>query len=278
VSAASDHRSARAPARNRMPDVAQVPNSPVQLVGDIADFSGETFRGFAHLGQFGSEVLRQAAIIATGSTLIILFTLFLLGSAAGQEVSAVARALGADPIAPDFGCVVASEGITTFIFGFILAAKVGCGMVAEIGSMRVREEVDAVQVMGIRPVTYLIGTRFVGAMVVLPFIYMLSLATSQFGMFINSAIRYGDVSSGTFQLFCFTSIDTRVLLTSFTHGMLMSAGVLLIALYYGWRVSGGPVEVGAATARSMAVNVVFCTATYVVYNLAFGYRTFVPIA
>lgn len=257
---------------------SDTPDGALATTGDVALFGVQTARELTHIRPFLPEVLRQAAIIATGSTLIIIFTTFLLGSAGGQEASAVARALGADPIAPAFTCVVTSEGIVAFIFGYILAAKVGCGMVAEIGSMRVREEVDAVEVMGVRPLAYLVGTRFLGAMAVLPFIYLIALGTSFFGGYVNSAVRYGDVSPGTYQLFCFTSIDTRLLATSLLHGVTICAGVLLIALYFGWKVRGGPVEVGEATARSMAVNVVFCTASYTAYNLAFGYRFFVPIA
>ncbi|HYF27383.1 MAG TPA: ABC transporter permease [Baekduia sp.] len=254
------------------------PVTGIAVLGDIGLFSLHSIRELPRVGPYMSEVLRQAAIIATGSTLIIVMVTFLLGSAVGQEAAAIARALGADPAAATFGCVASTEAINTFIFGYILAAKVGCGMVAEIGSMRVREEVDAIEVMGIRSLTFLVGVRLAGAMLVLPFIYILSIATSQAGSFVNAAIRYGDVSQGTYSFFCFNSIDARVMATSFLHGMVVVVGVILVALYYGWKVRGGPVEVGVATAKSMAVNIVFCTATFLIYDLTFQIRPFLPIA
>jgi phospholipid/cholesterol/gamma-HCH transport system permease protein len=248
------------------------------VLGDIATFAYRALAELPRVRPYAGEVLRQASLIATGSTLVIIAVTFLLGSAVGQESAAVARALGADPAAATFGCVASTEAINTFIYGYILAAKVGCGMVAELGSMRVREEVDAIEVMGIRSMAFLVGVRFAGAMLVLPFIYLLSVATSEAGSFLNAAVRYGDVSQGTYSFFCFNSIDTRVLIGSFVHGMVVTSGVLLIALYYGWRVRGGPVEVGVATAKSMGVNIVFCTATFLVYDLTFQVRPFLPIA
>jgi phospholipid/cholesterol/gamma-HCH transport system permease protein len=255
-----------------------IPEGPLAVLGDIGLFTGRLIREVGAVRPYATETLRQAGIIVTGSTLIILFVTFLLGSAVGQESAAIARALGASPAAGDFGCVASTEAIPTFIFGYILAAKVGCGMVAEIGSMRVREEIDAIEAMGIRSFTYLAGTRFVGAMLVLPFIYPLSIAAAEAGAVSNALLRYHDVSPGTFYFFCFSAISPRVLLTSWIHGMVICIGVLSIALYYGWRVRGGPVEVGAATARSMAVNIVFCTATFLIYDLTFQVRSFLPIA
>jgi phospholipid/cholesterol/gamma-HCH transport system permease protein len=132
--------------------------------------------------------------------------------------------------------------------------------------------------MGVASFVYLVPIRFFGALMVLPLIYVISVGVSEAGMLVNSLYRYGDSSAGTFAFFCFNAISPRILLTSFIHGIVVIAGVLSIALYFGWKVRGGPVEVGVATARSMAVNIIFCTATYLVYNLTFVIRPFVPVA
>lgn len=255
-----------------------MPDGGVESVGAVTRFGWRALRSLRTTAPYASEVLRQAAILVSGSTLVILFVSFLLGSAVGQESAAVARALGATPAAANFGCVASSEAINTFIFGYILAAKVGCGMVAELGSMRVREEVDAIEVMGVRSFSYLVGTRMLAAMLVLPFVYILSIATAQLGMYVNAAIRYGDVSPGTFGFFCFNAINPRLMFTSILNGTVLVISVTAISLAFGWKVRGGPVEVGVATARAMAVNIVFCTAVYLLYNLTFGIRSFVPVA
>jgi phospholipid/cholesterol/gamma-HCH transport system permease protein len=255
-----------------------IPEGTVARLGDMGIFAWRLVREARHVRPYFGEVVRQAGIIVTGSTMIILFVLFLLGSAVGQESSAVARALGASPAAANFGCIASTEAIPTFSFGYILAAKVGCGIVAELGAMRVQEEIDAIEVMGVRSFAYLVGTRFYGTLLVVPFIYLLSIAASEAGMLVNSLIRYHDVSPGTFTFFCFNAIKPRILFTSFIDGLATAFGVLTIALYYGWKVRGGAVEVGVATARSMAVNIIFCTALYLVYALLFVFRPFVSLA
>lgn len=255
-----------------------IPTGDVARFGDMVLFGLRILQSLGRMRPYLSESLRQATIIANGSTLIILVVMFLLGSGLGQEAAAVARALGAAPAAATFGAIGSTESLPTFIFGYVLAAKVGCGMVAELGAMRVREEIDAIEVLGTPSFLFLVVTRFLGAMLVVPFIYIISIGASNFGSILNALYRYGDVSPGTFIYTFFNAIDPMTLLRSFIHGMVMSVGIIVVALYYGWKARGGPVEVGMATARSMAVNIVFSTLTMTVYIFFVDPRPLLSIA
>jgi len=106
---------------------------PLEGLGEWAQFMWRALREIRRLGPLASEVLRQAAIIATGSTLVIVFVTFLIGGSCGVEASFVGRQVGAGIAAPFFASVVHVRDIVPVLFGMILAAKVGCGMVAELG-------------------------------------------------------------------------------------------------------------------------------------------------
>jgi phospholipid/cholesterol/gamma-HCH transport system permease protein len=224
------------------------------------------------------EVLRQAAFIATGSTLVIVAIAFLAGGSCGLESTVLARGFGFDPIAGGFSGWCTLREVVPFVFGYILAAKVGCGFVAELGAMRVGEEIDALEAMGVRSLAHLVTVRLVACAIVLPLAYALSIASSYAAAYLMSVVRFGDVSPGTWDLFFLTFQDGWDLLYSAIKGLTIAAFVIVTALYHGYNVRGGPIEVGVATARSMAVNIIGVTAISMVGTLIFwGANPRIPV-
>ena len=252
---------------------------PLRGVGEWALFVWRAVKGIGRLGSFAPEVLRQAAIIATGSVLVIMFVTFVLGNSCGFETTAIARSLGADPAAPAFSLFCSTREVAPTVFGFILSAKVGCGIVAELGAMRVDDEVDAIEVMGIPSIPFLVSTRLLGAMIVLPFVYYLATMSAQFGAWVASLVRYGDISQGTWELFFYTAISPVDLLLTLAKGVAIAAFVISTSVYFGYTVRGGPVEVGIATSRSMVVNIVGTAVIGATGTLLFWvFRANVPVA
>jgi phospholipid/cholesterol/gamma-HCH transport system permease protein len=235
------------------------PRDTLELLSELASFARDLARELPHVRHYAGEALRQAALIAAGSTLVMLAIAFLAGGSCGLESTVLARAFGFDPIAGGFSAWCSLREVVPFVFGYILAAKVGCGFVAELGAMRVSEEIDALEAAGVRSLAYLAGTRVVACAVLLPLAYLLSVAAAYTAAYLMSAVRFGDVSPGTWKLFFFTFQDGWDLAFSMIKGAVISAWVVLTALYYGYGVRGGPVDVGEATARSMAVGIVGVT-------------------
>lgn len=229
------------------------------LVGDIAAFAWEALRQLRFVRVYGGEVLRQAAVVATGSTLVIMSIAFLAGGSCGLESTALARSFGVDPVAGGFSSWCTMREVVPFVFGYILAAKVGCGIVAELGAMQVNEEVDAMEVMGVRSIAFLVTSRMIAAAIVLPIAYLLAVASSYAAAYLMSVKRFGDVSQGTWDLFFYNFQDPVDLLYSMIKGLVIAVFVMSTALYFGYKVRGGPIEVGTATARSMAVNIIGVT-------------------
>jgi phospholipid/cholesterol/gamma-HCH transport system permease protein len=241
----------------------------VKVVGEVGSFAASLVRVLPHVGRYASEVLRQAAIVAASSTLVICVIAFLAGGSCGLESSALARSFGTAPIAAGFSAWCTLREVVPFVFGYVLAAKVGCGMVAELGAMRVSEEIDALDAMGVRSLAWLAGTRLLGCAIVLPAAYVLAIAASYGAAALVSLGRFGDVSPGTWEAFFFLFQDPGDLLLSGVKGLAISAWVVVTALTFGYTVRGGPVDVGTATARSMAVNIVGVTLLSTVGTLVF---------
>ncbi|MEA2125094.1 MAG: phospholipid/cholesterol/gamma-HCH transport system permease protein [Solirubrobacteraceae bacterium] len=228
-------------------------------IGEIAAFTVRLVRELPRVSAYAGEVLRQAAIIAASSTLVICVIAFLAGGSCGLESSALARSFGTAPIAAGFSAWCTLREVVPFVFGYVLAAKVGCGMVAELGAMRVNEEVDALDAMSVRSLAYLAGSRLLARAIVLPAAYVLSIAAAYGAAALVSLGRFGDVSPGTWEAFFFLFQDPGDLLFSAAKGLAISTWVVVVALSFGYGVRGGPVDVGSATARSMAVNIVGVT-------------------
>ncbi len=141
-------------------------------------------------------------------------------------------------------------------FGYMMAAKVGTGIVAEIGSMRISEEIDALEVMGISGITFLCATRLVGAIIVLPFVYLCSIAAGYFASYLAVVKQIGDVSSGGYFLIFWQFQNPTDVLYSLLKAMAMAIVIVLVGCYYGYTARGGPVGVGTATAKSMVFNII----------------------
>jgi phospholipid/cholesterol/gamma-HCH transport system permease protein len=263
--------------RSALDASARVP--VVDAAGEYTHFLLRGIRGIAAVTPYSGEVLRQASLIALGSVLVIVWMSFLTGAVCGVTGSAISRAIGAGVAAPIFSAFCTTREVFPFIFGFIVAAKIGGGIVAQLGAMRVSEEVDAMEVMGVSSIVYLISTRMLAALVMLPVAYLVGWAAAQGGAWIASLVRGAEVSQGTWEFAFYTAIDPVDLIYSLTKGLVISFAVIATALYYGYRVSGGPVEVGGAVARSMAVNLLAVTVLNMILTFIFwGFNPNLPVA
>jgi phospholipid/cholesterol/gamma-HCH transport system permease protein len=235
-----------------------VPRGWIDAFGDVARF-GSRVAGLVYSGRvfkFFGESLRQAGILVLGSALIIWAFVFILGLNCGVIGAYFSRSIGAPSNAGIFSAYCdLREGIP-YAFGYILSAKVGTGIVAELGAMRISDEIDALEVMGIPPVTFLAATRLLGAWIALPFLFLVGVGVAYFSSYIAVVEQVGDVSSGGYLLIFWTFQDYVDVLFSLAKGMVMATIIVLVGCYYGYTASGGPVGVGTATAKSMVVNII----------------------
>jgi phospholipid/cholesterol/gamma-HCH transport system permease protein len=206
--------------------------------------------------RFFGEALRQAGLLILSSTLVIWGLIFIIGLQCGIEGAYFNRAVGSPAYAGVFAAWCDLRELVPYAFGYMMAAKVGTGIVAEIGSMRISDEVDALEVMGISSMTFLCATRLLAAWLVLPFMYLAGIGAGFFASYLAVVQQIGEVSSGGFFLIFWMFQNPPDLLYSVIKAMAMATVIVLVGCYYGYNASGGPVGVGTATAKSMVLNIV----------------------
>jgi phospholipid/cholesterol/gamma-HCH transport system permease protein len=228
----------------------------LQTAGDITRFSFEALRTIPKLRLYPSEVFRQASILIVSSGFIVWLMEFVIGLQCGLEGNYSLKQVGAPVYSGIFAAWCAIREMAPYMWGYILAAKVGCGLVAEIGSMRISEEIDALEVIGVRPMAYVVASRIVGAWIALPFLYVVGLGVMYFAEWLVVVKQLGEVSNGGYLLVFWLFQNPTDFLYSLLKIMAMGTAIVFVGCYYGYKARGGPVGVGWNTAKSMMLNMV----------------------
>src|SRR5437762_7930341 len=241
-----------------MGDLILTPRGWIEAFGEIVKFGAQMVRDVATLRvlRFFGEALRQAGILILSSTLVIWGLVFIIGLQCGIEGAYFNRSVGAPAYAGVFSAWCDLRELVPYGFGYMMAAKVGTGFVAELGSMRISDEIDALEVMGIDSMTFLCATKLLGSWLVLPFMYIAAVGAGFFASYLAVVQQIGEVSSGGFFLIFCMFQNPPDLLYSVTKGTAMATAIVLVGCYYGYNAGGGPVGVGTATAKSMVLNIV----------------------
>jgi phospholipid/cholesterol/gamma-HCH transport system permease protein len=241
-----------------MGELAAVPRGWIEAFGEIVKFGGRVIGEVARLRvlKYFGETLRQAGILILSSTLVIWGLVFIIGLQCGIEGAYFNESTGTPAYSGVFAAWCDLRELVPLCFGYMMAAKVGTGIVAELGSMRISDEIDALEVMGISGITFLCATRLLAAILVLPFVYLCSIGAGFLASYIAVVQQIGYVSSGGFFLIFWEFQNPPDMLFSLIKAMGMAVVIVLVGCYYGYNASGGPVGVGTATAKSMVANIV----------------------
>lgn len=154
-----------------------------------------------------------------------------------------------------------------FASAIALAATIGAGATAQLGAMRINEEIDALEVIGIRSIAYLASTRVVAGVIVVIPLYSVAVLASFFSTrFITIAI-YGQ-SIGVYDHYFHTFLYPVDLVSSFLLAIAMAVVIMLVHTYYGFNASGGPAGVGEAVGRAVRTSLVVTGGLLVFISLA----------
>jgi len=235
-----------------------VPKDWIANFGEIVKFCGSIVGEVFSLKvlRFFGEALRQAGILILSSTIVIWGLIFIIGLQCGIEGAYFNRSVGSPAYAGVFAAWCDLRELVPYGFGYMMSAKVGTGIVAELGSMRISDEIDALEVMGIPSLTFLCATKLLASWLVLPFMYLAGIGAGFFASYLAVVQQIGEVSSGGFFLIFWMFQNPPDLLYSVIKGMAMATCIVLVGCYYGYNAGGGPVGVGTATAKSMVLNIV----------------------
>lgn len=155
--------------------------------------------------------------------------------------------------------------IAPVIAGIALAATIGAGATAQLGAMRINEEIDALEVMGVRAVAYLASNRVLAGVVVVVPLYCVAMITAFLAARFGTTVVYGQ-SSGVYDHYFGTFLNPVDIVWSFLQAISMAIVIMLVHTYYGFTASGGPAGVGEAVGRAVRTSMI--SAVFVVLFLS----------
>ena len=207
------------------------------------------------LRQIAGMGMGTGALAVIGGTVVIVGFLTLSTGAliAVQGYNTLSN-VGIEALTGFLGAFLNVRFIAPATAGVALAATIGAGATAQIGAMRINEEIDALEVMGIRVITYLASTRIVAGVVAVIPIYTVAVLMSFLATRFGTTIIYGQ-SRGVYDHYFDTFLQPTDLLWSFIEALAMAAAVMAIHTYYGYTVTGGPAGVGEAVGRAVRMSI-----------------------
>lgn len=232
------------------------------------------------LTRYRKEILRLIAEIGMGTgamavvggtAVIIAFVSLSSGSLIAIQGLAALGHVGIQTLLGFVAALINVRIVAPVVTGISLAATVGAGATAELGAMRISEEIDALEVMGIKSMAFLVSTRALAGLVVIIPLYSLGLIMSFVSPQVITTVLYGQ-ASGTYEHYFRTFLRPNDVFWSFVSVIIISIAVMVTHCYYGFNASGGPVGVGEAVGRSMrfslvSVNVIMVLAQMSLYGV-----------
>jgi phospholipid/cholesterol/gamma-HCH transport system permease protein len=200
--------------------------------------------------------LGSGALAVIGGTVgVITAMCFFTGTEVGLQGYAALNQLGTAAFSGFVSAYFNTREIAPLVAGIALAATVGCGFTAQLGAMRISEEVDALEVMAVPSLPFLVSTRIVGGLIAIIPLYVVGLVSSYFATRLTVTRFFGQ-SSGTYDYYFHAFLPPGDVLWSFGKVLVFAVTVILIHCYYGYNASGGPAGVGVAVGRAVRTSIV----------------------
>lgn len=246
-------------------------------IGVQTQFYGKTIRSIGdavvhYRAEIASQIAQMSlgagALAVVGGTIVIVGFLTLSAGAliAVQGYNTLAG-VGVEALTGFTSAYLNVRIIGPLTTGIGLAATIGAGATAQLGAMRIAEEIDALEVMGVRTIAYLASTRLLaGIIVVLP-LYCVAVLMSFIAARVGTTAIYGQ-STGVYDHYFTTFLNPVDLLWSFLQAAAMAVSVMVIHTYYGFTASGGPAGVGEAVGRAVRASLIVVVFVTLVISLS----------
>ncbi|POX91314.1 ABC transporter permease [Mycobacterium kansasii] len=216
----------------------------------LSRYRKETLRLIAQIG------MGTGAMAVVGGTAAIVGFVTLSGSSlvAIQGFASLGN-IGVEAFTGFFAALINVRIAAPVVTGVAMAATVGAGATAELGAMRISEEIDALEVMGIKSICFLATTRILAGLTVIIPLYAMAMIMAFLSPQITTTVLYGQ-STGTYEHYFRTFLRPDDVFWSFLEAIIITAVVMVSHCYYGYSAGGGPVGVGEAVGRSMRFSLV----------------------
>jgi phospholipid/cholesterol/gamma-HCH transport system permease protein len=214
--------------------------------------------------RYKREILNTLAEVAfgvgglsliAGTVGVIAFMAFFAGTEVGIQGYASLSQIGVAKFTAFISAYFNTREVAPLVSSIALAATVGCGYTARLGAMRISEEIDALEVMGVPSLPFLVTTRMIaGFLAVIP-LYIVALCASYLSPRLITTLIYHQ-STGTYDHYFIQFLPPIDMLWSFAKLIVLAVAIILIHCYYGYTASGGPAGVGVAVGRAIRSSIV----------------------
>jgi phospholipid/cholesterol/gamma-HCH transport system permease protein len=265
--------------------------APLRILDDLGTqllFYGRSFAWTPRtLRRYRREVVRLLAEVSFGSGAlavvggtvgVICFLTFFTGTEVGLQGYQALNQIGSSAFTGFVSAYFNTREISPLVAALALSATVGCGFTAQLGAMRISEEVDALEVMAVPSLPFLVTTRMIAGFIAVIPLYVMGLLSSYLATR-TIATGYFGQSAGTYDYYFHLFLPPSDVLWSFGKVLVFSLVVVLVHCYYGYTATGGPAGVGVAVGRAVRLAIVAVNVVDFFLSLAiWGATTTVRIA
>ena len=264
------------------------PLGALEDIGRQMAFHAKTFVAIPTVGRrYRQETVRLLSEVAFGTgalaviggtVVIVVFMTFFTGLEVGQQGYKSLNALGASVYTGFISAYFNTRVLAPIIAAIALSATVGCGFTAQLGAMRVSEEIDALETISVRPVTYLVTTRLLAGFVAVIPLYILGLLSSYVSTSLITTLLFKQ-SSGTYAHYFEQFLSKQDVLWSFGKVLVFATIIILVHCWYGFTAKGGPAGVGQAVGKAVRTVITAVVVVDLLLDLAiYGSNITVRIA
>ncbi|MDQ1404202.1 MAG: phospholipid/cholesterol/gamma-HCH transport system permease protein [Actinomycetota bacterium] len=209
------------------------------------------------------------ALIVGGGMVFVIFSMsFFTGTEVGLQGYKGLEQIGAQAFTGLVGSFANTREVTPLIAGVAFAAQVGAGFTAELGAMRISDEIDALEVMSVPSFVYLVCTRVIAALICIIPLYLFSLYASFLATELVTTKFFG-LSPGVYEHYFRLYLPAIDVFYSLAKAAVFAVVVSLIHCYYGYYATGGPAGVGVAVGRAIRLSIVMVVILNLIMSLIF---------
>jgi phospholipid/cholesterol/gamma-HCH transport system permease protein len=250
---------------------------PWAIVWDHLTFYGRILRSLPRAVRYRVEIVNlisditigAGALVVGGGMFFVIFAMsFFTGTEVGLQGFKGLEQIGAEAFTGVISSVANTREITPLIAGVALAAQVGAGFTAQLGAMRISDEIDALEVMGVDSFQYLVATRVWAAVITMVPLYLMALFASYLATELI-VTQFFQLGTGQYRHYFSLFLPRIDVFYSFLKALVFAMVVTLIHCYYGFYATGGPAGVGQAAGRAIRVSIIAVVTLNFVLSLLF---------
>ncbi|MBX3240624.1 MAG: ABC transporter permease [Chitinophagaceae bacterium] len=225
----------------------------LEETGALSRFTSRLFSQWFRPQYEISEFLRQCFVIGYKSLPLVMLTAFIMGLVLTMQIRPFLVDYGVESQLPAMVGIAIVREIGPVITALIFAGKIGSSIGAELGSMKVTEQIDAMEVSGTNPFKYLVVTRVLAATFTLPLLVMLADAVALYGTYLGVNIR-STTSFGLFWTQVFGSLSFGDVLPAFVKSFFFGFAVGIVGCYKGYHSKKGTEGVGRSANSAVVLS------------------------